>query len=272
MILTAGGAPIFLSKNYINKDVIKAGGVYTASSNQDLLERVLEMDPYAYWNSATADDDDTEVIDIDLYEGMTLTTRTDIALIVLLNTNAKSFVIELSSDGGATANTTYTVTDNALENYIIDAAAAVKSANHVRVTIYSTIVPNEYKRLGTVVLAGFKKQMAKPPNFPTERKDQENKKVLTMGDGSENITYYKRSAASFSFYECAFVFRPLTAAEILDLRALKRANPAFLFYPEPGDKPGEIFYCRFKDSFLEKPVASYKGAGYELKFNVTEIE
>lgn len=277
MILTAAGAPIFLTKNYVNKDVIyaydlgDAAAVYTASSNQSLLSRVMEMDPLSYWNSATADDDNTEVINIALYEGRVLTTRTDIGLIALLNTNAKSFKIELSSNGGSTFHTTYTVTNNALENYVIDTSSSVKSANHIRITIYSTITVDAYKKVGTVVLAGVLKQMTDRPNYPTVRSDRENIKVLVMGDGSENITYIKRSAASFSFYQCNFTFSPITAADILALRTFRRANPAFLFYPEPYDKPSELYYCRFDGPFQEEPWVEYRPAGYKLSFAVTEI-
>lgn len=271
MNLALGANPIFLTKNYVNRDVVLAGGVLTASSMQALVERVTDMDPYATWNSGGSDDTVTETIDIALYEGITQTLRTDIALLALLNINFKSFTIQLSDDNGGSFHTTYTVTDHAAENYVLDLSAGVKSANFIRITATTTQTADEEKVLGTVVAAGLVRQMTADPMHPMTRTAMENVKVVTMADGSQNVSYIKRSAASFEFYGASLKFEYVTDAELLAMRALRREYPTFLFYPEPYEKPGEIYLCRFNGPFKVQNSDYYKGAGYDLSFEVREV-
>ncbi len=271
MILTIGANPIFLTKNYVNRDVVLAGGVLTASSMQALAERLVDMDPYAAWNSGGSNDTVTEILDIALYEGVTQILRTDIALIALLNINFKSFTIQLSDDNGGSFHTTYTVTNHAAAQYVLDLSAGVKSANFVRITATTTQTANEEKVLGTVVVAGLLYQMTADPVHPMVRANTANVKAITMADGSQNITYVKRSAASYEFFGMKLKFEYVTDAEILALRAMRRENPTFLFYPEPYEKPGEIYLCRFVAPPTEQNSDYYKGAGYDLSFEVREV-
>lgn len=271
MILSQGANPVFLTKNYVNRDVILAGGVLTATSMQALVERVVDMDPYATWNSGGSNDTVTETIDIALYEGVTQVLRSDIALIALLNINFKTFTIQLSDDNGSSFHTTYTVSNHAAAQYVLDLSAGVKSANFVRITATTTQTANEEKVLGTVVVAGLVHQMVADPVHPMSRTTSFNVKVLTMADGSENISYIKRSAASFEFYAATFKFEYVTDAELLIFRALRREYPTFLFYPEPYEKPGEIFLCRFNGTPKTQNSDYFKGAGYDLQFDVKEV-
>jgi hypothetical protein len=271
MNLALGANPIFLTKNYINRDVVLAGGVLTASSMQALAERVVDMDPYATWNSGGSDDTVTETLDIALYEGITQVLRTDIALLALLNINFKSFTIQLSDDNGSSFHTVYTVADHAAPQYVLDLSAGVKSANFIRVTATTTQTANEEKVLGTVVAAGLIRQMTADPVHPMARAPRNNVRVLTMADGSENISYIKRSAASAEFYGGAFKFSYVTDAELTEMKALCREYPTFLFYPEPYEKPGEIYLCRFVAPPRVQNSDYYKGAGYDLSFDVREV-
>lgn len=271
LTLTAGAAPIFLTNNYCSPDLITAGSKVTASAMEAIADRVVDMDPYAYWQGASADDTVTETLDIPLYVGLAQTVRSDIAFIALLNINLASFNILLSDDNGVSFHTTYTITGNTGANYIKDISAGLKSANLIRIAAIGTIVPNSLKKLGTVVAAGLLLQMTTVPDHPINRSDIENVKVLTMGDGSQNVTYIKRSAASFEFYNAAFQFSLMATTEIDLLRGLRRDNPAFIIYPEPGEFAGEMFYARFNGGFKISPSNEYKGAGYDLRFTVTEI-
>lgn len=271
MNLALGANPIFLTKNYVNRDVVLAGGVLTASSMQALVERVVDMDPYAAWNSGGSNDATTETIDIALYEGVTQILRTDIALIALLNINFKAFTVQLSDDNGSSFHTTYTVANHAAAQYVLDLSAGLKSANFIRIAAATTQAANEEKVLGTVVVAGLVRQMTADPVHPMTRMATENVKVLKMADGSENITYIKRSAASFEFFGMTLKFEYVTDAELLALRALRREYPTFLFYPEPYEKPGEIYLCRFAAPPKVQNSDYYKGAGYDLSFEVREV-
>lgn len=269
--LSAGAPVIFLTNNYCSPDLISAGSKVTASAMEAIADRVVDMDPYSYWQGASADDGVTETLDIPLYVGTTQTLRSDIAVLALLNTNLASFNIKLSDDNGVSFHTTYAITGNTGANYIKDISDGIKSANLIRIEAVGTIVPNSLKKIGTVVAAGLLLQMTTVPDSPINRSDIENVKVLTMGDGSQNITYIKRSAASFEFYNASFQFSLMTAAEVETMRTLRRDNPAFIIYPEPGEFPGEMFYARFNGGFKIAPSSEYKGAGYDLRFTVTEI-
>jgi hypothetical protein len=270
MILTAGAAPIFLSKNYIHKDLITLGQ-YSVTSMQALLKRIVDMDPYAYWQSSGSSDAVMETITMSTVEGNTITLHTDVGLIALLNINLKEFYIRISADYGVSWVGEYSVVDNTLENYILDISAAPKSVNYILIGAHTTIVPNQEKRIGTLVVAGLKKQMLNVPDFPIVRKDIENVKILQMANGSENVTRIKRSEASCSFFAATYKFSYVTYAELVAMRTFRRDNPEFLFYPEPYEKPGEIFHCRFDGPFVEQESAQYKGAGYNLQFSVKEI-
>jgi len=240
MILTIGANPIFLTKNYVNRDVVLAGGVLTASSMQALAERVVDMDPYATWNSGGSNDTVTETLDIALYEGITQTLRSDIALIALLNINFKSFTIQLSDDNGSSFHTTYTVANHAAAQYVLDLSSGLKSANFIRVTATTTQTANEEKMLGTVVVAGLLRQMTADPVHPMTRANTANVKAITMADGSQDITYIKRSAASYEFFGMKLKFEYVTDAELLDLRALRGVGRFGIMHNKLGIYDGRL--------------------------------
>lgn len=276
MNLITGAPPIFLTPNYLrdSKNTTLSTRI-TASSMQDIVDRIADMDPYATWNSAGSTDTvNPQILSIALYVNDTQTVRSDIAYIALLNMNFKDFTIALSSDNGTTFTDTYTVTGNTLKDYIIDASAAVKSANFIQIVVTTTFAatPNVEKILGTVVVAGLIRQMVAVPDMPLARGSIENVKVLTMADGSKNITYMKRSAASFEFYTGSFSFSRVTDAEVEALRNLRREYTSFILIPEPGDKTGEMFWCMFTPgSFKTSLTNSIKSYGNDVSFSVQEI-
>lgn len=269
--LAAAAPPIFFKTNYLKDSVDHV----TVTSMSALSNRIVDMDPYATWNSSgSTDSTNPQTIDIPIYVGTAQTLRTDIALIALLNINFKDFVVYLSSDNGATFTDTYTVTSNSLSNYIIDASAATKSANFIRVYVTTTFAstPNVEKILGAVVVTGLIYQMTTYPAHPISRDTRESVRVLQMADGSQDITYVKRSAASYEFYVSTFNFQRVSTTELDALRSLRRLYPAFIYYPEPGDRTGEIYWCMFAPgSFKAQLAHTVKSFGYNLAYTVEEI-
>lgn len=270
MNLNNAAPPIFLTPNYLKDSV----GI-TASSMQAIVDRIVDMDPYSTWNSmGSTDTENPQTIDIPIYLNTTQIIRTDIALIALLNMNFKDFTISLSSDNGLTFTDVYTITNNTERDYIIDASAAVKSANLIRIVVTTTFAstPNVEKFLGTVVVAGLLRQMLVPPAFPITRDTVENVRILTLANGNKDITYIKRSAASFEFYTGNFKFQRVTEVEMRAMREMRRENPSFIFYPEPGEKPGNMYWCMFTpNSFKESTSNICKAFGSDLTFGVQEI-
>lgn len=271
MILTSGAAPIFLTKNYVNRDVLDASvpGIFTASSMQDLAERILQMDPYAYWQGSTADDAVTETFDIELYEGEAQALRL-VGFLALLNINFKGFTVSLSDDGGVSFHTVYTETDHAAAYWRKDLSAGKKNVNFIRIAATTTQTANDYKKLGTVIAADILLQLTTPPST-IDPQDVENSTANVMADGSKDVTLIKHSAASFTFYGAAFKHKNVSETEMDDLKQVRRENPVFLFCPEPGDRQMEIYYCRFTGAMKYPYSSAFKGAGRDLSYAVEEI-
>ncbi len=276
MNLTPAAPPIFLTPNYLKDSLNTSTSVrITTSSMQALADRIADMDPYATWNSMGSDDTtNPQSIGIGLYVNSTQILRTDIACISLLNMNFKDFTISLSSDNGATFTDVYTVTNNVERNYILDTSAAVKTANYILIVATTTFAstPNVEKFLGTVVVAGLLRQMTASPNMPMTRGSVENIKVLVMANGSKNITYVKRSVASFEFYTATLSFSNATDYELTAMREMRRDNTSFIFVPEPGDKQGDMYWCIFAPGSFKSSLSNkIKSYGNEIEFGVQEI-
>ena len=278
MDLTPAAPPIFLKPNYLRES---AGVIFgtatpkiTITSNAALADRLVDMDPNATWNSTGSSDGNTQTILIPVYVGVTQTIKTDISCIALLNNNFRTFTVELSTDNGATYGTPYSVDNNTLVDYIIDTSASPVSANLVRIVATNTFTSlgSVEKKLGAVVLSGLIYQMLSRPLFPISETPIENVRVLVMADNSKNITYMKRSAASYEFYTGSFKFGHMIETEITAIRSLRRSYPAFIFYPEPGDKKGSMYYSMFSPGSFGRQMSNIcKALGNDLAFSIEEI-
>lgn len=271
MNLTSGAAPIFFTKNYVNRDVLdaKVPGIFTASSMQEIADRILEMDPYSIWQGSTADDTVTEILDIALYEGDAQALR-ELGFLALVNINFKGFTVSLSDDNGVTFHTVYTETAHAAAYWLKDLSAGKKNVNFLRIAATTTQTANDYKMLGTVIAADLLLQLTTPPST-IEPQDVENSVINTMADGSKDVTLMKHSATSFTFYGASFRHSNVAETEMDDLKAVRRENPVFLFYPEPGDKQMEIYFCRFNGAIKYPYSSAFKGAGRNLSYAIEEI-
>ena len=107
--LTSGANPAFLSKNYINRDAFKNGGI-TASTGDASKKRIFDMDAGSLWGSSNSSDGTEESIEIALMEGASGVSRS-VDFFALFGMNFKNFIIEYKDENGANTWTTVAGSD-----------------------------------------------------------------------------------------------------------------------------------------------------------------
>ncbi len=273
LTLTAGAAPIFLSKNYFSKDANVYGGTFTVTSSSALGPRLYDMDPFAFWLSSGSTDGDSQVLMSQLYEGYAIAQRT-VKFFAMLNTNAKNFVVEYSTDNGSTWTNVVTVTGNTAPNYLYELPAEILLVSAWRVTITTTfaitgLAAGGEKKVGTICVHNVLYQTSQPPE-KLKRIYYSNAKIVVLADYSEDITRTKRSPASHQFYGCELSYANLPDEDRDALRTVDRENPNFCLMPEPGDRLGDLFYGRFVGDWQDEPTDEFKGAGNSVTLSFKE--
>lgn len=271
MILdTPRAYPIFLTKNYFSADAYNNGGTFSATSMAAFANRLYDMDPFAYGVSFGSSEGVAETIISQLFEGASIATRA-VGMVALLNNNLKSFTLYGSTDGGTTWPLTLaTVLNNAATNYILDLSAGPVSMNAFKCVATNTIGAVAEKQIGTIVLCGVLGQVKRAPNRIV-RKYLDSQRVVVLADKSEDITYFKRSPASHEFYACDIEFTYLSDVDRDMLRTVRRTNPNFCLYPEPGERPGDLFYGRFAADWQDQQTELYKPEGNSTTISFKEI-
>lgn len=272
--LTGDAKPAFLSKNYINRDSVAAAALVVSTG--DLLKhRLYANDFTAQWSSAASDDTITETITIGLYQGALQADRS-IDFIALMNINLKNFLLEYSANNGATYTTVtggdYQVaTGNYASTNLILSLAAPITANKLRLSMYRTTVANAEKLVGGFVaaLGTFQTDRGMTAYEPERR---ENRRDVRMSDGSLSYGVQYRSDNSIQFYDAKAGWRFVTTAERVKFYTEKNRIEPFLWYPEPADAPLDLFLARIKPRTFKDPYSStYKGAGYDISFELEEV-
>lgn len=267
-----GAPPAFLSKNYVNSDAKNNGGTFTATTNQGQIERVYDGDPYSYWEDANGVDGESQVITIDLYEAAAAASRS-IDLVALLNVNLKNFKVEyFNGTWNIFTGADYQsgVANFSAEDLIISLASPVTGVTQLRITMTHTQTANQKKKVGEIVAALADYQMARP--FDRYDKDfEEMRRIVRLGNGSEDVVRTKRSAVSYEWYRASVFFSLVSETERDVLRRIKREGKHFLWYPEPGERKRDIFYCRFEGAWKDRYSSPFKGAGFDVGFTVREV-
>ena len=270
--LAALAPSIFLSKNYVNGDANDAGA-FQASSGDSYKHRVYDMDRDSYWVSVGSSDAVEESLVIGLYEGSYQTSRT-IDFVALMGINLKRFLLEYSNDDGATWTTVpgadYSAADYAADNLILSLASSI-TANKLRLTMYSTQTANEEKQVAEIIAALVSVQTAytfseyDPDLTPTI-------KEVRMADGSIDYGVVRRSDSSFHFYSADVKWEFMSSANKESLFTIAKSAEPFLWYPEPGDNPDEIYLCRFKPGSLKARYSiKYRAVGYTVSAVIQEV-
>ena len=271
--LTTEANPIFASKNYLNQDAIDYG-TFTADEMSALLPRVIDGDPFSYWQGSTSSDLTTVVLTFSLNEGSAVVSRT-IDLIVLQNINWKNFTGQWSPDGInwttiTTLNYASGTADNAETDLIVNPSDITSTAKYIRFNVTKTIVADSKKKCGGIIICAGVLQLA--GGFEDyDIKYRESVRELELGDRTISREYVMRSAASYDFWGAGFTASIVTEAELLLLRQIKRAGNPFVFIPEPGENPRDAYLCHFDGAWVHKYENPVRSIGYSIKIKVKEV-
>lgn len=281
LIVTPGAPPIFLEPSYINKDADDQAAI-VASSQQNLVHRIYQMDPTAIWQgSLGASDSSTESIVIAFYVGVLAVPRT-IDSLMLLNHNLKNFVIQYSTVGPAGPWTTFDgsdysvgTADFALPDFINFLASPVSGVMAVQVLMYRTQpLADQNKYIGNFIATLSKFQLSNPPTrfkpIPKQRRVD-----VELADGSIDSLYFAWSDNSFTLFNLEFEFDYLdvtTTTDKSNLDSLIYSPSPFLIYPEPGDIVRNIYLGLFDPgTYIPDYNTSFKGGGRRIPFRIKQV-
>ena len=270
--LTTEALPIFASKNYLHQDAIDYG-TFDATEMDALLDRVIDGDPFSYWQGSTSSDLTEVTLTFSFNEGSALQARSP-DLIALQNINWKNFVGEWSTDAAtwttiATLNYADGVANNALTDLIVNPSDVI-SAKYIRFRVLKTIVANAKKICGGVVFCLGSVQPA--GGFADFRvKLRGSVRELELGDKTISREYIMRSAASYEFWGASFDLLNVTTAELALLRTIKRDGYPFILMTEPGDLKREVYLCHFDGEWGHGYESVVRSIGYRVPMRVKEV-
>ncbi len=264
MNIFPGANPAFLSKNYLNRQA-ELGSDLTVSSGDTTKHRLYDMDPRSRWQSQGSSDIIGEAIEFGLWIPGARTSH-DVEYIFIQNHNIMGMLVEVSNTNGAPWASVFTKANIDEKNTRIILSST--PMDRCRISLTTTQTANAEKAIGDIVIAGASFQPG--PLFeykPEPPKVQQ--KTAKMADGSLRGQLIGRSDASFHFWaaKCAWVMDP-AAYEDYDafedameqFRGYGLRGETFLFLPEPGDRPDQVFLCRVRPgSYNENYMSLSKG-------------
>lgn len=275
--LTPTARPIFASRSRVNGDS-KDFGTLFADSMDALVNRIIDGDPLSIYHSEFADDTETVTITASFHIRGALTPQT-FDLVAMQNINLKNFLLEVSDNGGSTYSTVpgfdfqVGTADNADTDIIKETLSGSPlspiTANFMRLSMFRTIGFEDRKRIGGIYLAQSIVQPTRGMrNY--DKRFRQMSKIQHAGDGSISEDRVLRSAASYEHYGAAIRFAPLPASERDTIRDIKRLGDPVTWIPEPFTVPRDVFTVRMPGAWRDRYVSRFKGAGYELMFNLEE--
>lgn len=269
--LLAGAAPVFLSENFINRFADDAGDI-VASDGQDFVHRLYDMVPSSVFATLESSDLDEETIEGRFHdEGGQVTRQVD--FFAVLNHNLKHYKVEFSNDDGETWPYSYEYNDDSDSNRRTSLSSRI-DANKWRLRMYTVqdsgdSPPDQNKRVGGLVFALATHQGAQMSSYEPQTDDN----VMTgeMADGSKRSATLDRADDGHEFYRAKVAMIVETREERDILREIKR-SAQFLWLPEPGDEPGEVYLCRMAPGSYRDPyLAGRRELGFSVQFEVEEL-
>jgi hypothetical protein len=268
--LTTAGGPIFASRSRVNVDS-RDYGIFTATSGQSFLPRIVDGDPESYWQSDTGVDGTEEAI-VSSFQVRAALTPASFDILAIQNMNLRRFKVEYKTGAGAYAivpGTDYTMSDFSGADFLISFAAI--SADTIRITATHTQGSATNKRIGGVYASLMAVQLTQGHLNSYDKRYREKVRTVVLGDGSEAQEYILRSAASYHHYGATVGLDLCSQAERDAILAIKRVGDPFTWIPEPGDLKREVYTCRMDGPWGDRYYNSFKGAGYTLNLNIKEV-
>jgi len=271
--IAANAHPIFAGKNFLNQDAIDYG-TFTAEEMSALISRVIDGDPFSYWQGSTQVDGDEVIVGPFSFNTGSAVASQTFDLVVLQNINWKNFVGEYSTDGSTWSTITglnYAsgVANNALTDLIVNVTAG-HAAKYVRFRVTHTITASQKKKAGGIIVCAGVVQLS-GGFLDYKVKMREAVREVELGDKSLSREYIMRSAASYEFWGASFDCPIVTTAEKASLRTIKREGDPFILIPEPGDVKGDAYLCHFDGPWGHEYMNPVRSVGYLIPMKVKEV-
>lgn len=265
MNIFPGANPAFLSKNYLNRHAYNGSDIIV-SSGDTTKQRLYDMDPRSRWQSQGSNDLTTETIEFGLWIPGARTSH-NVAYIFLMNHNIAGLLIEHSNTNGAPWTSCYTAA--ALTEKNTRQILSLTAMDRIRISMTTAQTVDAEKAIGEIIVAGASFQPG--PLFeykPEPPKVQQ--KTAKMADGSLRGQLIGRSDASFHFWaaKCVWIMDPALYEDydafeeaMEQFREFGLRGAAFLFLPEPGDRPEQVYLCRVRPGTYNENYLSLSKGG-----------
>lgn len=261
--LTVKAPPVFLSANKLTRYADQNSDL-VLSSGLTLRHRLYDMDPAGAWAGENANDAVDETAEFGLWKPGAQMSQ-DVDFLAVLGHNLKAFDWDLSDDDGVTypgANQQASTLQTA--DYKINSLAAVIPADKVKLTMHTTQTASQYKQVGALVVAEALLQMSTGMSLFKKQPPRVKARTATMHDGSIRSSYIYRSDASLAFRNFAVGFKGLPEAEADALEAILLGADPFIFYPEPGNRPANMYQGRVVPGTYTRDYVALSRSGGEL--------
>lgn len=245
-----GASPAFLTRNYLSRYAKNASDLIV-SSGDTTKHRLYDMDPLSRWQSQGSSDGDTQTIEFGLWRPGSRMSF-DVANIFIQNHNIENLTLEHSNTNGAPWTTGYSNTALTKKNLYIPLVST--AMDRIKISMSHTQTPDEEKKVGDIIVCGAAFQPGPFFEFKPEP-PKVQLKGAKMADGSLRGSMIGRSDASFHFWaaKCAWILDPadysteeLFEAALASFKVYGLQGTEFVFYPEPGNRPDDIFLCRVR--------------------------
>lgn len=269
-VLTSKARPIFLDGNYLTRFADDESDL-AVSAGTSLRHRLYDMDRAALWQGDNDDDDVTETITFGLWQPGYQSSR-DVDFLAVLGTNLDTFEWDLSNNNGATypGGNQQTITGLAVD-YKLTALGSTIAADKLKVSLHAAQTEDAYKQIGALIVGkvllqpefGFSRFVRKPQRV--------NARTAVMADKSIRRTYTSRSDASIGFHGFGCTIAGLSESEANTLEGILVSNDPFVFIPEPGDKPRNIYLGQAVPGTVHRDYMELsRGGGEYLSFDFQE--
>lgn len=268
VISTAAKAPpLFLTRNYLDRDSV----VYVRSGDA-FKERAFDFVPSSKYYSVGSNDGIQEQYDFQIFRGSTADTP-ELDFFAVLGHNLLTANLYYSTNGGASwVNTGMTFGAGTAPIYTLRSLGVSSvSPNRVALFMDTTQTANAEKYFATLVAAKVILQPSR--GFREYRREyDDNVRSVVLAGGDVDTTHVYRDGQSSEHARFFVSFAGVSESERQSFLSLKRLNSNFLFMPEPGDVPGDVYNVRMEPgSYRESYLSRWKGAGWAIEFELREL-
>jgi len=251
--------PRIYSRNWLD-----ANSVFT-STHGGVTSLLYDRSSAVQFSTTGANSDATAFeLTIEFYEGGVSQTRT-IDTLFLLNHNLKTWTF-YRWDGSAWQSVTNQASDATTSRY---AGVTQFSATKVKISATATMTTNQEKTIGEIIICGVALAAEDLASYDT--KWREKTKEIVLGDGAIHRVITRAVSGRNGRYEARCRWSYLTKAQRDNLKAIKEAGQPFLWQPESVNVPEDVYYVHWANTWDDKYMSNYKGAGYEVVMDLKEV-